>query len=170
MVCDEEGSVWPDVLQKAPGRGAYVCWGKCLSRLSGKQLHAAWKDRLVGADQADELCRRSVVALLRLCRQYVHRGVSIGRDAVMHRMWAHAPVLVVLARDAGEALKRQISEACAKREGAGLKVTCVPFDGSSLLGELLEREKVSVLAIDKTSANEKWLQYCMWYEQLQKTE
>jgi len=173
MVCDEEGLIWPDMLQKAPGRGAYVCWGECLSRLHDKQLHAAWKGRSFGADQADELRRRSAVALLRLCRQYVRRGrrrVSIGRDAVMHRMWGQTPVLIVLAQDAGEALKRQIREACAKREGAGLKVVCISFGGSALLGELLEREKVSVLAMDETPANEKWRQYCMWYELLQKTE
>ena len=169
LVCDEEDSVWPDVLQKAPGRGAYVCWGECLNHLQGKHLHAAWKNRASRMDQADELRQRSAVALLCLCRQYVRRrwrGVNIGRDAVMHRMWVHAPLLIVLAMDAGEALKRQILKACAKREDAGLKTTCGSFGDSTLLGEFLERNKVSVLAMDDTPASEKWLQYCMWYEQL----
>jgi len=173
LVCDEEGSVWPDVLQKAPGRGAYVCWGECLNHLQDRHLRAAWKGGKSGMDQADELRRRSAVALLRLCRQYVRRvrrGVNIGRDAVMHRMWAHAPMLVVLAMDAGEALKRQIRQACAKREGEGLKTACISFGNSSLLGGFLERNKVSVLAMDDTPVSEKWLQYGIWYEQLLKTE
>jgi len=173
LVCDEDGSVWPDVLQKAHGRGAYVCWGECLNYLQDRHLHAAWKGRKSGMDQADELRRRSAVALLRLCRQYVRRvrhSVNIGRDAVMHRMWVHTPMLIVLAMDAGEALKRQIRQACAKREGVGLKTVCSSFGNSALLGGFLEREKVSVLAMDDTPVSEKWLQYCIWYEQLLKTE
>jgi len=173
LVCDESGRIWPDILQKAPCRGAYVCWGECLNHLHGKRLHAAWKGGISGDSQAGELRRRSAVALLRLCRQYVRRGrrgMDIGRDAVMHRIWRHAPVLVVLACDAGDALKRQIREACARREDAGLKTGCISFGNSVLLGEFLERDKVSVLAMDDTAANEKWRQYCMWYEQLLKTE
>ncbi len=173
LVRDESGQVWPDILRKAPGRGAYVCWGECLNHLHGKRLHAAWKGEKLGEFQADELRRRLAVALLRLCRQYVRRGrrdMNVGRDAVMHRMWGRASILIVLALDAGDALKRQIREACVKREDAGLKTACVSFGHSALLGEFLDREKVSVLAVDDTSANEKWWQYCMWYEQLLKTE
>jgi len=173
LVCDEEGSVWPDMLQKAPGRGAYVCWGKCLNQLQDRHLRVAWKGRKSGLDQADELRQRSAVALLRLCRQHVrraYRGINIGRDAVMHRMWSHAPMLIVLAMDAGEALKRQIRQACAKRVGEGLKTACSTFGDSALLGGFLERNKVSVLAMDDTPASKKWLQCCMRYEQLLKTE
>jgi len=173
VVCDDSGQVWPDVLQKAPGRGAYVCWGECLHRLHDKRLHTAWRGRRPEKNQALELRRRSEVALLRLCRQYARRrrvGLSIGRDAVMHRIWDGAPLLVVLALDAGEALKRQILNACAKRESAGLRTTSVSFGNSALLGEFLERDRVSVLAVGDTPENEKWWQYCMWYEQLLKTE
>ena len=173
LVCDESGQVWPDVLQKAPGRGAYVCRGECLNRLHDKRLHAAWKGRKPGEFQADEMRRRLAVALLRLCRQYMRRGrrgMGVGRDAVMHRMWGHVPLLVVLALDAGDALKRQICLACSKREDAGLETACVSFTHSASLGEFLERDKVSVLAMDDTPANEKWWQYCTWYEQLLKTE
>lgn len=169
LVCDEEGSVWPDILQKTPGRGAYVCWGECLNHLHDRHVCAAWKGGKSGTPRVDDLYRRLAVALLCLCRQYVRRGrrgVNIGRGAVMHRMWSHAPVLIVLALDAGDALKRQIREACTKREDAGLKTTCISFENSVLLGEFLERNKVSVLAMDETPANEKWWRYCMWYEQL----
>jgi len=173
LVCDEEKSVWPDVLQKAHGRGAYVCWDECLNRLQNRHLNAAWKGKVSGNDPANELRRRLDVALLCLCRQHARRGwsnVNIGRDAVMHRMWKHAPMLIVLAVDAGEALKRQISTACAKREEAGLKTACSSFGTSALLGSVLERDKVSVIAMTAIPANEKWLRYCMWYAQLLKTE
>lgn len=169
LVCDEEGQVWPDVLRKAPGRGAYVC-GECLQqRLHDKHLRAAWKGRVSGTGQADELRRRLAVALLHLCRQYVRRGrscMNIGRDAVMHRMWGKTPMLVMLATDAGEALKRQIGDACARRECAGLKTVCSSFGDSALLAGFLEVDKLSVLAMDDTRASKKWRQYCMWYDQL----
>jgi len=173
LVCDEEGLVWPDILQRAPGRGAYVCRDECLEHLHDRHLNAAWKGGKPGTAYVDDLYQRLAVALLRLCRQYVrrgNRGVNIGRDAVMHRMWGHVPVLIVLAQDAGDALKRQVREACAKREDAGLKTVCVSFGHSVLLGEFLERDKVSVLAMDDIPANEKWWQYCIWYEQLLKME
>ena len=161
--------MWPDILQKMPGRGAYVCRDGCLNHLHDRHLRVAWKDGKSGADHVDELYRRLAVALLRLCRQYVRRGkrgMNIGRASVMHRMWKHAPVLIVLTQDAGGALKRQIREACARREDVGLKTACVSFGRSVLLGEFLERNKVSVLAMDDTPEHEKWWRYCMWYEKL----
>jgi len=174
LVCDESGRVWPDVLQKAPGRGAYVCWDNtCLSRLRDRHLHAAWKDRDIMSGQTAKLPERSAVALSGLCRQYVQRqrhGLRIGRNAVMHRMWDRTPVLIVLAEDAGIALRRQLLEAGARRSEAGLATDFLAFGDSALLGELVEREKVSVLAVDDTPLNKKLRQYCMWYRQLKKTE
>jgi len=171
LVCGEAGQVWPDVLQKAPGRGAYLCWNvDCLGRLRDGNLHAAWKNRDIAPGQTAELSRRSAVALLRLCRQYVHRqrpGLKVGRDAVMHRMWNQMPVFILLAGDAGDALKRQVREACVRRIDNGLKTVLIFFAGSAVLGGILKRGKVSVLAVDDTPANEKLRQCCARYERLQ---
>jgi len=160
LVCDDEGSVWPDVLQKAPGRGAYVCWSPCLEQLRDKQLRAAWKGRARGPNLTDELRRRLAVALWERCRQYVRprgRILHVGRDAVMRRLWEDAPALVLLADDAGEALKRQIEDACTRRGQAGQEVELHSAGPAAALARLLEREKVSVLATDATPASKKWL-------------
>ncbi len=169
LVCDNQGSVWPDLPQKAPGRGAYVCWGTCLERLRDKALRAAWKGRAKGANLADELRQRLAVALWERCRQYVRprkRSLCIGRDAVMRRLWQDAPVLVLLADDAGEALKRQIGDACARRSRAGRDVELHDAGPAAALARLLDREKVSVLAMDAVPASKKWLRDWKQYARL----
>ncbi len=169
LVCDDEGSVWPDVRQKAPGRGAYVCWGECLERLRDKHLRAAWKGRARALEPARALRQRLAVALWEMCRQYVRRrrgALDVGRDAVMRRLWEDAPVLVLLAENAGQALRRQIEDACARRAQAGREVALHRAGPAELLARLLEREKVSVLAMDAGPASKKWLRDWMWCARL----
>lgn len=174
LVSDADGQVWPDVLQKAPGRGAYVCWqGKCLSHMQQRQFGRAWKGQQIAEGQAALLRERAVQAVLQCCRQglrRLHGGLAIGRDAVMHRMWDKAPMLVLLAGDAGGALRRQIEDACGKRQASGLKTTLVIFGDSATLGGLLERDVVSVLALDNLPRAESLRQYCLRYGQLRETE
>ncbi len=174
IVVDEDGQVWPDVLQKAPGRGAYVCCqGPCLSRVHERQLARAWKGRLIAEGQAGLLQERTALAVLQLCRQGLRRlrsALSIGRDAVMHRMWGKAPMLVLLASNAGAALRRQIEDACGKRQATGLKTTLVIFGDSATLSDIVERDVVSVLALDDSPACASLRQYCLYYGQLRETE
>jgi len=174
LVVDEEGQVLPDVLQKAPGRGAYICWhGTCFSRLRDKQLAHAWKRTSIAAGQVVALPQRVERAVLMLCRQMLQRRLSllsIGRDAVMHRMWAKAPMLLLLADDAGAALVRQVRDACDKRKAAKLKTALVIFGDSATLGDLVQREAVSVLAVDDSPASTNLRKYCLWYGQLRETE
>jgi len=174
LVVDDDGQVWPDVLQKAPGRGAYVCLpGECLSRLQDRHLARAWNDRALAHGQAAVLRERAALATLQLCRQSFRRlrsGLKVGRDAVMHRMWEKAPMLVLLARNAGEALRRQIEDACGKRQASGFNTTLVIFGDSATLGDIVERDIVSVLALDESPACVRLRHYCLWYGQLCETE
>jgi len=174
LVVDEDGQVWPDVLQKAPGRGAYVCWqGKCLSGVHVRQLGRAWKDRKIAEGQAALLHERATLAVLQLCRQALHRQrsvLSIGRDAVMHRMWNKTPMLLLLASNAGAALRRQIEDACSKRQATGLNTTLVIFGDSATLSDIVERDVVSVLALDDSPACASLRKHCLCYGQLRETE
>lgn len=174
LVVDDEGQVWPDVMQKAPGRGAYVCTpGPCLTRLHERQFERAWKGRVMAAGQVVLLRQRLQHAMLQLCRQGFRRlrsSLEIGRDAVMHRMWKKAPLLVLLAPDAGGALHRQIEDACGKRQAAGLKTTLVIFGDSATLSDIVERDIVSVLALDDSPACASLRHYCLVYGQLRETE
>jgi len=170
LVADDDGQVWPDVLQKAPGRGAYVCReGKCLSRVHDRQLERAWKDSAIASGQAGLLRQRAMQAMLQLCRQGFKRmrsSLDVGRDAVMHRMWKKTPLLVLLASDAGAALARQVEDACGKRQAAGLKTTLVIFGDSATLADIVERDIVSVLALDDSPACASLRQNCLIYRQL----
>jgi len=174
IVVDEDGQVWPDVLQKAPGRGAYVCWqSKCLPHIHERQFVRAWKGRQIADGQAALLQERASSAVLQLCRQGFRRlrsALSIGRDAVMHRMWDKAPMLVLLASNAGAALHRQIEDACGKRQATGLKTTLVIFGDSATLSDIVERDVVSVLALNDSPACASLRQYCLYYRQLRETE
>jgi len=174
LVIDDDGRVLPDVLQKAPGRGAYICWrSACFSRLREKQLAHAWKHAAMAGKQASALPQRVEQAVLTLCRQMLQRRMnllSIGRDAVMHRMWAKAPMLVLLAEDAGAALVRQVRDACDKRKAAKLKTALVIFGDSATLGNLVQRGAVSVLAFDDSPAGKNLRKYCLWLGQLRETE
>jgi len=174
IVVDEDGQVWPDVLQKAPGRGAYVCsQGPCLSRIHERQFARAWKGRPIAKEQAGLLQERTALAVLQLCRQGFRRlrsALSIGRDAVMHRMWDRAPMLVLIASNAGAALHRQIEDACGKRQATGLKTTLVIFGDSATLSDIVERDVVSVLALNDSPACASLREYCLYYGQLRETE
>ena len=174
LVADEDGQIWPDVLQKAPGRGAYVCWqGKCLTSLHERQFGRAWKDRKIAEGQAALLYERATLAILQLCRQALRRQrnvLSIGRDAVMHRMWGKTPMLVLLASNAGAALRRQIEDACGKRQATGLNTTLVIFGDSATLSDIVERDVVSVLALDDSPACTSLRKYCLRYGRLRETE
>ncbi len=167
LVRDEHGHVWPDLLAKAPGRGAYLCWKKaCIGGLRDRHLGAGWKGKAVAAAEAGAVRGRLAVALLRLIRQYVHRrraSLEIGRDAVMRRLHDPKPVLVLLAKDAGEVLGRDIAGACRQREQAGRPTRVLPFTDKSTMGSLVGRTMVAVMATDDTPATERLRQCCEWY-------
>ncbi|MDQ6986824.1 MAG: YlxR family protein [Mariprofundaceae bacterium] len=174
LVVDENAQVLPDVLQKAPGRGAYICWqNACFKRLNDKQLLRAWKNTSVAAGQGDILPQRVKSIVRQLCRQALQQRrklLSIGRDAVMHRMWVKTPMLLFLAGDAGAALARQVHDACDKRQASGLKTALVIFGDSATLGDLVQRGVVSVLAMDDSPACMNLRKYCLWYGQLRNME
>jgi hypothetical protein len=101
--------------------------------------------------------------LMRLFSQ--HRAVAVlGRDAVMHQMWKNAPLLLLLAADAGEALVRQIGDAAGKREEAGKKTVLLHSFSASFLAEAFARDKISVAALDITAVSAKLHRFCVWYE------
>ncbi|MDX8392136.1 MAG: DUF448 domain-containing protein [Mariprofundaceae bacterium] len=174
LVADENGRVLADVRQKAPGRGAYICWqSACFKRLNDKQLAQAWKNMPIATGQGEALPERVRAMLRQLCRQALQQRrklLSIGRDAVMHRMWTKTPMLLLLAGDAGAALARQVHDACDKRQAAGMKTALVIFDDSATLGDLVQRGVVSVLAIDDSPACMNLRKYCLWYGQLREME
>ncbi len=166
LVLDPAGHVWPDVLQKAPGRGAYLCMQpKCVQHLNDRILQQAWRTSSVAPKQAGTLFERMQKELTLLGQKFLglqKSQTAMGRDAVLHRLQNSRPVLVMLAMDAGKALTRQITAALHKREKARL----IRFPASGLLGAALGRGPVSVAAIETTPIATKLQRFCDWYVQL----
>lgn len=171
LVVDDEGQVWPDLFQKAPGRGTYLCMEKaCLENVSDKRLGALRRDFNVQLPQSLKLIERIRDGLhqqlMRLFSQYRAAAV-VGRDAVMHQMWKNRPLLVLLAVDAGDALVRQINDAAEKRREAGKKTVVMDSFSVSFLAEAFARDKISVAALDRTATSAKLHPFCVWYERTQ---
>jgi len=173
IVADGEGRIWPDVLQKAGGRGAYICMqAECIAGLRRMRRSGKSGLKLTPAVIAD-LLERVKVALFQICGQYLRRHRSrlmIGRDAVVRGLAARKPALVLLAGDAGEALKRQIRGIAQGRSRAGDETTLLSFADADGIGAVLGREKVAVLALETASMDGKFQRFCIWHERLRESE
>lgn len=166
LVLDSAGNIWPDVLQKAPGRGAYLCMQeKCIQRLSDVALQRAWRTSNVAQQQSSAVFKNMQTQLMLLGQKLLglQKGrTAMGREAVLRRLQNGQPVFVMLALDAGKALTRQISAAMCKRE----KVQLIRFPASDILGTAFGRGPVSVAAIESTPMATKLQRCCNWYVQL----
>lgn len=169
LVVDETGQIWPDLLQKAPGRGVYLCMQPaCAEAINDKRLGALRRNFEVKLPQCDVLKQRIGTALrqqlLRMLTQL--RPVAVvGRDAVMHQMWKNGTLLLFLAADAGDALVRQIHDASEKRSRAGDTTTLYEGVDGVLMAEAFAREKVSVAAVNSAAVSDKLGRFCLWYTQ-----
>jgi len=170
LVVDEEGEVWPDLFQKAPGRGAYLCMeSACLGQLTDKRLGALRRNFEVKLPQCERLMQRMQESLkLQLKRLFSqHRAVVVlGRDAVMHQMWKNGPLLVLLANDGGDALLRQVTDAVGKRLESGDETLLLQHFSSQFLADVVDRDKISVAAVDISAVSAKLYPFFIWYERL----
>jgi len=159
----DAGQLWPDILQQAPGRGIYHCMREeCLGSMNDKRLRVL---KMPGV-QWQALRQRLLEALerqLRLMFSRLRIKAAIGRDAVIHRLWSNAPLSLLLAEDAGDAIVRQVRDAVQKRQEAGQASLLVPAPDAAWLGEMLGRERVAVVGFDASAMVEKVNRYCTWY-------
>jgi len=167
LIVDQDGQIWPDLLHKMPGRGAYHCMAAdCLAATNDRRLQVLKRDFSIELPQWDVLeTRIKHVLNAHLERSFgrIRRGIATGRDAVMHRMWNNAPLLLLLADDAGEAVARQVTDAVEKREEAGHASLVVPVTDRIWLGRMLGRDQVAVAAMDSSAVTKKLKQYCVWF-------
>ena len=169
-VVDADGVIWPDLLQKAPGRGVYHCMDEvCLSRMNDKRLQALKAKFVINLPQWDELLQRMTTVLQIQLQQMLSRqrtSAAIGRDAVMHRLWNNAPLMLLRAEDAGDALVRQSDDGLAKRAQAGAKSELVCVSSRHWLGEMFGRDDVAIVALNAagpaSATVTKLKVYCAW--------
>lgn len=170
LIVDDEGQVWPDLLQQLPGRGAYHCMSDaCLAATNDKRLQVLKRDFSVSLPQYQLLNERILHVLDMQCQRIfsrLRRSAATGRDAVMHRVWNNTPMLLFLANDAGDAVSRQVKDAIVKREEAGHVATVVPVIDKDWLGRMLGRDQVVVAALDGSAVSKKLKQYCVWFRRM----
>lgn len=170
LVVDESGVIWPDLLQKAPGRGTYLCMRPdCFPNLSDKRLGALKQHFQVQLPQYDALKARMTATLELLLKQQLNlfrQDAAVGRDAVMHRMWKNRPLLLLLADDAGDALVRQLRDAVEKRTVSGQKTTLIEGFSSDFLASCFGRERISTVALADGPKTERLQLISAWYRQL----
>jgi len=173
LVVDEAGEVWPDLMQQAPGRGVYHCLGeRCLKATNDKRLQALRRDFPQAKADWKSLHAKLQTQLAERMRAVIERQrmrASVGRDAVMHRMWNNAPLLILLAEDAGDALRRQVRDAADKRRTAGQKTQLASVPSVGWLGKALHREQVAVVGLEGSAATAGLEQYCAWYGRLKES-
>jgi len=170
LVVDDDGQIWPDVLQKAPGRGVYHCMSEpCLMRMNDNRLQPLKAKFRVSLPQWDALRQRMALMLEQQVKRMFTRqraSAAIGRDAVMHRLWNNTPLLLLRAADAGDSLVRQIDDGLEKRAQAGLKSVLVNVSSRQWLGEMCGRDDVAIVAMDVAGAaaamTNRLHVYCIW--------
>ncbi|MDX8408756.1 MAG: DUF448 domain-containing protein [Mariprofundales bacterium] len=147
LVQDEEGEWWPDLRQKAPGRGTYLCLrAECQRSLRGRRF-----SRLFGEVVVQEaLYQRISNALAHRRVELLHRlrgRAMIGRDAVMQGLWQAKPLFLLVANDASAGLMDRVAQAVQKRQGdAGATRIVTLAISSQALGELFDRDQVALVA------------------------
>jgi predicted RNA-binding protein YlxR (DUF448 family) len=164
LVMDDAGDVWPDVLQKAPGRGAYLCMQPlCLQRLTDRHLQKAWQKYRIAKLQASALLDQVRQSLMVLCRKELARlrsRLEIGRDAVLRQLQEHEPVSVFLAADAGGALRKSIGHAVNRRPD---RTEIWAFPSESEMAGALGRGTAAVVAARSCPQTDQLGQHCAWY-------
>ncbi|RME80941.1 MAG: YlxR family protein [Zetaproteobacteria bacterium] len=176
LVVDAEGEIWPDVWAKAPGRGAYHCLRPECLRRSAKRL-AAMRAKFPSVRADWPRLRARILASLdqaiALRMRQARPKAAIGKDAASRRLGYNQNLVVVVAKDAGEALQRWLDAALAWRKAEGYRTELVSGCTKRELGAWLGREAVAVVAFPAQIAAPlaRWLQWRAWLlEALEKGE
>jgi len=170
LVVDESGLLWPDIFQKAPGRGSYLCMQHaCLSKLNDKRLGVLHRHYSIAMPQwagfeerLDAAIEQAILGQLMRLKSLA----SVGRDAVMHQMWKNAPLLLMMVNGAGQSLQRQVMNAVEKRRELGLKTIPLNAVSEAWLTHVFQREKMSVVTLPVSRQTEKLQQWCIWHGHL----
>jgi len=171
FVVDDKGLLWPDLQQKAPGRGVYHCMNEaCLERMNDKRLQALKAKFEIELPQWNAVLQRIESALQQQLKRMLTRQRSkaaIGRDAVMHRLWNNTPLMLLRATDAGDALIRQSNDGLEKRTQAGHKSLLVSVLSRQGLGEMFGRDDVAIVALDAAGSAKATVKklnvFCVWF-------
>jgi len=167
LAIDGDGGLWPDVLQKTPGRGVYMCMqALCLSHLTDRHLQKALQKYRITKPLVSVMLDSVRQSLIVLCRNELARlrsQLEVGRDAVLRQMKAPGSVAVFMDADAGGALRRSIAHAVEMRCD---QTDVWDFPSESGMATALGRGTAAVVAARSCPQAERLGQHCDWYSRL----
>jgi len=165
LVCDDEGKWWPDLRQKAPGRGKYLCLEQeCLHRLNDR-----YTQRLFPGCDRQALLHCALDAITHRVMELMHRlrGRSfLGKDAVMQALWQKSPLMVVLAEDASDGLIDRIEQAVKKHCMQQSTTQLVRAGAMAEFGAMYDRDRIAVIAWNRDPLTERLIGLMRWKQQL----
>lgn len=152
FVLDPEGTLYPDIVRKLPGRGAYTCFSRdCLeSALKRKQFHRSFKGEvklLPGAELTALIVKRmeeKIISLIALANK-AGKAVS-GSDQVMDTLRRGEAAVLILAADISSDSRAKF---VASAQKAGVET--FRFSMKDSLGEPLGKEIRTAVAVLKSS-------------------
>ncbi|MDQ6962534.1 MAG: DUF448 domain-containing protein [Mariprofundaceae bacterium] len=165
LVLDDKGHLWPDLLQKAPGRGSYLCMQvTCLSRLNDKRLRAsaAKKGQLICAKR-DLLFAQIQELMAQLSTSYLqmHRA-AVGREACLTLVKTMKNVQFLLASDAGKVIERDVETWVQQ----GKRTLLHHWFSVAELGDVFGRDKVSLVALQNKVVFQRIVCFSEWNKRL----
>jgi len=165
LVCDDEGQWWPDLRQKAAGRGKYLCLEtKCLHRLNDRQVQ-----RIFAGGSRRLLFVRIHDAIAQRLRELMHRmrGRSmLGKDAVLQVLWQTTPLVVVVAEDASTGLCDRIVQAVDKHCGQQTATRLLRAGTMADFGAIYDRDRVAVMAWNRDALTDRLTTLMGWQQQM----
>ncbi len=165
LACDEQGVWWPDLRQKAPGRGRYLCLRpECMRRFGDRSVRRAFP-----GERAEALAARVTDALWQRSRELMQRlrgRAFVGRDAVLHALWGAEPLLLLLAKDASQGLAQRVTQAFERHRGEGAASALLSAGQTEELGAVYGRDLLAVVAWPRDVLAERLMRLMGWREVL----
>jgi len=170
LVCDDVGQWWPDLRQKASGRGKYLCMEvACLRRLNDRQvlrIFVGGVEKKV-ARSALLLAIRDAIEQRSQALMHRMRGRAIlGKDAVLQALWNAVPLVVVVAEDASAGLWERVVQAVDKHSVKQSKTRLLQMGMMTEFGAIYDRDRIAVIAWNRDVLTDKLTLLMGWKQHL----
>jgi len=166
LVCDDTGQWWPDLRQKASGRGKYLCMEvACLRRLNDRQVARIFVGSAVkqGASHALLRCIQEAIAQRLQALMHRMRGRAIlGKDAVLQALWQSVPLTIVVADDASAGLWDRVVQAVEKHSVKQSTTQLLQMGTMAEFGAIYDRDRIAVMAWNRDVLTDKLIIMMGW--------
>jgi len=170
LVCDDAGEWWPDLRQKASGRGRYLCMEEaCLCRLNDRQVVRIFAGSATKQGVSHALMLRIQAAIaqrLQALMQRMRGRAILGKDAVLQALWDAVPLVVVVAEDASAGLWNRVVQAVDKHSVKQSTTQLLQMGTMAEFGAIYDRDRIAVQAWNRDVLTDKLTLLMCWRQRL----